>query len=115
MNLKQLAQYLQMKLEQDLLADATAEAVAATAAAITQARADADAAGQDPDAAEAAVEPAKLRNIDGDVPTLEWCERIAKKHGKDAKDKVGKLKGIKAELLDAVRKDPDKKGKKAKP
>ncbi len=111
MNVTQLAQYLQMKMEQDLLTAATDEAVSATVQAITDARAAAVVAGEDPDAAEAAVEAVPLRPIDEDVPTLEWCARIAKKHSKAARDKVGKLNGLRDEILDRAKKDPDKKDK----
>ena len=111
MNITQLAQYLQLKMEQDLVAAATDEAVTATAALITQARADAVKAKADPDVAEAAVKAVPLRPIHEDVPTLEWCARIAKKHSKAAKKKVGKLNGLRADILDRVKKDPDKKDK----
>ena len=79
MNAKQLAQYIQIKLIQDLISSRPGE------------------------------------NIDADTPTLEWCERIAKKHGKAAKDKIGKGRGkMKAEILERVKSDPDTKGKKPK-
>lgn len=114
MRTKSLGRYVQVKMTQDIVADATAEAVAATAALITQARAEAVDAGEDPDRAEKLVGAVPLRNIDDEVPTLEWCDRIAKKHGKDSKGKVGKMKGLKEEILDRVKKDPDNKGKKRK-
>jgi len=111
MRTRSLASYMQIKLLQDIVADATAEAVSATAVLITQARADATANGQDPDRAEALVQPVPLRNIDPETPTLEWCGRIAKKHGKGARGKVGKFTGLKEEMLVRVRADPDSAGK----
>jgi len=117
MNLKHLAQYLQLKMEQDLVADSEAEAagldVAELARARAAARAAASAAGKDPDAAEAAVRvpDSQRRNIDGEVPTLAWCERIARKHARASRNKVGKLNGLREEILDRVKKDPDTQGK----
>ena len=117
MNLKHLAQYLQLKMEQDLVADSEAEAAGLDVATLAQARADARAAasasGEDPDAAEAAVKvsDSRRRNIDEEVPTMEWCERIARKHSRGARSKVGKLNGLREEILDRVKKDPDKKDK----
>lgn len=43
--------------------------------------------------------------LDGnEAPTRAWCERIAKKHAKKAKDKKPKHKDFKAELLAEVKK-----------
>ena len=96
MRVRALAQYLQIKMEQDLVKASRDEAIAATAAAITAARADAVANGQDPDRAEALVPAVRMRSIDADVPTLEWCKRMAVKHGPGAG-------GVEIELHDPIR------------
>jgi hypothetical protein len=116
MNVKQLAEYIQLKIHQELGDASVAAAEAATDAAIAEARAEAEANDEDPDEAAAEVEDVLPEPVDDHVPTLEWCGRIAKKHAKAAKDKVGKMDGLKEDLLDRVKKDKDKKDKfKAKP
>jgi hypothetical protein len=111
MNLRALEQYLQLTMERDLIDAAQADADSATATLIADARAQATADGENPDVAEALVEPVRPVDIGDDVPSLNWCGRIAKKHAKAARGKVGKMKGLKKDLLERVRKDPDKNGK----
>ena len=112
MNTRELEMYLQMKMGEDLIAEMEAEAVAATVEAINKARDDAEEAGEDPDEAEAAVEPVTPRRLtNDDLPTLEWCGRIARSHARAAKGKTGKLKGLREEILARVKADPDTNGK----
>ncbi len=84
MRLRALGQWVQMKLHQEILADALQEA---------------HDSGEPP------------RNIDPETPTVEWCMRLALKHGKAARAKVGKMKGLREDILDRVKRDPDKAGK----
>jgi hypothetical protein len=103
-----LAWFLQFELEQDMVADAKTEAAIKTGELRSQARANAQANGEDPDAAAARVKELPPTYDSADVPSLDWCSRMAMKHAKSSKQKVGKQRGLKDELLDRVRKDPDK-------
>ena len=104
MNLKHLAQAIQNQHYFEAHADAVSEAKTASASATATARA------ANPFAKEVKV---KARDITNEVPTRAWCERIAKKHVKAARNKAGRKKSdFLLELLDLVKKDPDKKGKK---
>ena len=117
-----LAQWIQMKHEDVLIESARVEAVKETARLIGVARASAgnaaDAAGLDDKTKELRVNQAG-RNVEAipvridpqDVPTLEWCSRLAAKHVAASKAKVGKMEGLKEEILDRVKADPDTTGK----
>lgn len=107
-----LAWYLQFQIEQDMVADAKVAAQLETAQLRAQARAAAEVKGEDPDRAEAAVRDAPPTMDSGDVPSLEWCERMAKKHAAQARRKIGEMAGLREEILDMVRRDPDDTDKK---
>lgn len=115
MNVKDLVRYIQWKIHLDLQDVAREEAVTATAAAIGQARADAASNGRDPDVAAAAVEAVKPRRVDDEIPTMDWVERMIRKHAVDARQAVGRMQGLKADLLDRVRADPDDAGRRRSP